>query len=163
MVLEQPFNWRQSLGEMEQQITKQQITKRLVSTSIVAEGIVRAELQFSAPPGSVNVFLLRDGPGWFVIDVGCCDDGTLASWDAIYSSGVLEGLPITRILVTHSHYDHLGLAGSLCRQTGAPLMMSNSEWRLAATLEQQHDLYTDQKAAQFLAAGMPSDTVYSVP
>jgi len=139
-----------------------QMTKKRVSISALTEDILRAELYFSAPPGSVNVFLIRDGAGWLAIDAGVSDDGTLAAWDEIFSSETIHGLPVTRILITHAHYDHMALAGSLSRRTQAPLMMSGREYALASVLEKNPETYKDIKQAQLLATDMASETVFRI-
>ena len=40
----------------------------------------------------------------------------------------MAGKPVTRILVTHFHPDHIGNAGWLAEETGAPLWITRTEW-----------------------------------
>src|SRR5262249_49106313 len=65
----------------------------------------------------VNVYLIDDGEGWTVIDTGIDNPPTREAWEALLA-GALAGRPLTRILVTHYHPDHIGLAGWLTERSG---------------------------------------------
>ncbi len=71
----------------------------------------------------VNVWLLDDGDGWTIIDTGANNAETIALWDE-----VLQGRKINRIVGTHGHPDHIGLAGLLVERCGVPLHMTLGEW-----------------------------------
>lgn len=68
-----------------------------------------------------------DGDGVTVVDTGINSDDSVAAWKALID-GPLAGRPIRRVLVTHMHPDHVGLAGWLCRRHDAPLLMTRAEW-----------------------------------
>jgi glyoxylase-like metal-dependent hydrolase (beta-lactamase superfamily II) len=83
-------------------------------------------------PGSlrhINVWLLDDGDGVAVVDTGFLLDSAKESWVK-----ALDGRPVTRVLVTHFHPDHLGCAGWLCAEHGARLWMNRTEYLLARML-----------------------------
>ena len=71
----------------------------------------------------VNLWLLRDRhqgrEGWTVVDCGIGDAATKAAWEGVFAD-VLDGLPVLRVVVTHMHPDHLGLAGWLCERWSTP-------------------------------------------
>ena len=75
----------------------------------------------------MNVWLLEEVPGWTLIDTGIADERTRERWRALLR-GPLAGRPTVRLLATHFHPDHLGLAGWLCAETGAELLASHTEW-----------------------------------
>ena len=81
----------------------------------------------------VNVYLIEDGAGWAVIDTGLDDATTRAAWDTLLA-GPLRGRNLTRILVTHYHPDHMGLAGWLRDRFGLRLMMSQTEYLVSLTI-----------------------------
>lgn len=83
--------------------------------------------------GHVNVYLIRDGDGWAVIDTGLGDEPTISTWQSLLG-GALAGYRITRIIVTHCHFDHVGAAGWLCEKTSATLIMSRTEYLSCRTL-----------------------------
>jgi glyoxylase-like metal-dependent hydrolase (beta-lactamase superfamily II) len=86
----------------------------------------------------INLWLLRDefdkGPGlqqgWTIIDCGVATDATREAWETIFST-CLQGLPILRVIATHYHPDHLGLADWLCTRWNAPLWMTTGEYAFA--------------------------------
>lgn len=93
----------------------------------VAEGVLWMRLPLPMALDHVNVYAIRDGEGWVIVDCGLCTSAIMALWDELFV-GALEGLPVTRVLVTHLHPDHLGAAGWICERFDAPLMMSQLEY-----------------------------------
>ncbi|RJF97137.1 MBL fold metallo-hydrolase [Noviherbaspirillum saxi] len=82
----------------------------------------------------INLWLLRDrdasGDGWTIIDCGISNDATRASWESVFATG-LDGAPVKRVIVTHCHPDHVGLADWLCKRWQAPLWMTTGEYGFA--------------------------------
>lgn len=81
----------------------------------------------------INVWLLRDGPGWTLVDTGLHTQTTREVWAHLLEQA-LEGLPLTRVLVTHLHPDHVGCAGWLCREHDVQLWMTREEYLLCRVL-----------------------------
>ncbi|MFC0399642.1 MBL fold metallo-hydrolase [Paraburkholderia rhizosphaerae] len=83
----------------------------------VAPGVhwLRMPLPFALD--HINLWLLRDEidgqSGWTVIDCGIASDTIKANWERVFDTG-LDGLPVLRVIVTHCHPDHLGLAHWVC-------------------------------------------------
>ena len=84
----------------------------------------------------VNVWLLEEDHGWTIVDCGLADDRTRGRWREL-RQGLLAGRPIARVIATHYHPDHMGLAGWLCAETGAELWTSRTEWLTARLLAQE--------------------------
>lgn len=82
----------------------------------------------------INLWLLDDDEGIALVDTGLGDPATRATW-----TGLLEtlGRPISRIIATHYHPDHLGNAEWLSGATGAPIHLSMGEYLLAHALHAQ--------------------------
>ena len=78
----------------------------------------------------VNLWLLRDGPGWTMIDCGYGKPDVREQLMSVWQS-VLQNRPVTRLIVTHFHPDHIGLAGWLCARWNAPLLMTLGEYMSA--------------------------------
>jgi glyoxylase-like metal-dependent hydrolase (beta-lactamase superfamily II) len=97
------------------------------SVKQVAPGVfwLRMPLPFSLK--WINLWLLADGEGWTVIDTGIATEETREHWRAIFAAN-LDDKPVTRVLCTHMHPDHLGLAGWITRKFSAPLWMSRLEY-----------------------------------
>ena len=96
----------------------------------VAPGVrwIRMGLPFAL--NHINLWLLDDGDGWAVVDCGIANDPTRAAWEQVFSE-VLDGRPITRVIVTHCHPDHVGLAAWLCERWQVPLWMTVGEYGFA--------------------------------
>lgn len=93
----------------------------------VGPGLLRLRLPLPGPPGHVNAWLLDDGTGWLLVDTGLDTPELRQFWLSAFDTA-LDGRPITRVLVTHFHPDHVGLAGWICARFQAPLLMPRSEW-----------------------------------
>ena len=102
--------------------------------SLVSPDVLRIQIPLPFPPGEVNAWLLRDGNGWTLIDSGIDDPATRALFEHVLASPLLEGRPIARLLVTHFHPDHIGLAGWLHEKTGLDLHMTRLEFMQARLL-----------------------------
>ena len=76
----------------------------------VAPGVEWLRMGLPFALDHINLWLLKDGPGWTVVDTGYATADTTARWERIFA-GRLGGLPIVRVIVTHHHPDHIGLAG----------------------------------------------------
>ena len=85
----------------------------------------------------INLWLIKDffdgQLGWTVVDCGVANQATKDAWESIFLSE-LEGLPIVRVIVTHMHPDHIGLAAWLCEKWSAPLWMTMTDYLLAKWL-----------------------------
>lgn len=108
----------------------------------IAPGVywIRKPLPFALD--HINLWLLRDRfegrDGWTVIDCGIASEQTQTLWRQVIADE-LEGLPIVRILCTHTHPDHLGNAAWLIEQSPAdpppPLWMTQGEYTMGRVLQ----------------------------
>jgi glyoxylase-like metal-dependent hydrolase (beta-lactamase superfamily II) len=104
----------------------------------VAPGLFWLRMGLPFALNHINLWLVRDEietpngfkRGWTIIDCGIASDPTRAAWDSIFAEA-LDGLPVLRILVTHCHPDHVGLADWLCQRWNAPLWMTAGEYGYA--------------------------------
>jgi len=75
----------------------------------------------------INLYLLEDADGWALVDTGVATEPTRELWRGLFARD-LGGKPITRVLCTHMHPDHIGLAGWITRKFAAPLWISRLEY-----------------------------------
>lgn len=83
----------------------------------------------------INLWLIEDRAevdgkmveGWTVVDCGVARDDTKAHWEQVFASG-MDGKPVLRVIVTHGHPDHVGLAHWLCDKWQAPLWITAGEY-----------------------------------
>lgn len=87
-------------------------------TQEIAEGIhwLRLPLPFSLQ--AINLYLFDDGDGWTILDTGLNTSMVRDHWDKVFDN-LIGKKPVNRIVVTHMHPDHAGLAGWLAERTGA--------------------------------------------
>lgn len=81
----------------------------------------------------INLWLIEEAEGWTLIDTGFKSSKLQKIWDEV-ADRHLKGKPIARILCTHFHPDHLGLAGWLQQKFDAPLWMTLGEWSFGRML-----------------------------
>ncbi|THF65100.1 MBL fold metallo-hydrolase [Pseudothauera rhizosphaerae] len=91
----------------------------------VAPGVgwLRMPLPFALD--HVNVWLLDDGEALAVVDTGFGLDEVRAHWEAVLAA---DGRPLKKVVVTHCHPDHLGLATWLAARDGASILMTQGEF-----------------------------------
>ena len=139
-------------------------------TTVVAPGIkwIRMALPFAL--NHINLWLLRDeqedplnpdGPGnmlqgWTVVDCCISRPESKAQWETIFATQ-LEGLPVLRVICTHMHPDHVGLAHWLCKRWTTPthicrLWMSATDFNVARIGSQSTTGFGGDAAALFCAA-----------
>lgn len=123
----------------------------------IAEGVLWLRLPLPMALDHVNVYALEDGDGWTLVDTGFDSRRGRDIWAAL-RQGPLAGRPVRRVVGTHHHPDHIGLAGWFMQTDGAELMMSRTAWLMARMLVLD---VQDRPSAQALAfwkrAGMPAD------
>jgi len=108
----------------------------------VASGVYWLRMPLPFALDHINLWLLRDQidgvQGWTVVDCGAATADTTELWERLFDDG-FSGLPILRVIVTHCHPDHLGLASWLClggdrQRWTAPLWISLGEFSLGRLL-----------------------------
>lgn len=93
----------------------------------VAAGVfwVRMPLPFTLD--HINLWILADGDGWTLVDCGLATDATREFWGQILAES-LESRSVGRLVVTHCHPDHIGLAAWLCEKYQLQPWMTKSEY-----------------------------------
>ncbi|WP_291536402.1 MBL fold metallo-hydrolase [Brevundimonas sp.] len=99
----------------------------------VARGVLWLRFALPFQLDHVNVFAIEDGEGWTIVDTGLRTRAAIEDWEKVLVAG-LGGRPVVRLICTHMHPDHIGLAGWLCERAAAPLLMSRLEYLTGRTL-----------------------------
>ena len=97
----------------------------------IAPGVLWLRLALPYALDHVNAYLIADDGGWAVLDTGIDDARTRAAWDALLGT-TLNGARVSRVIATHFHPDHVGLAAWLAGRHEAPLWMSQTEYLFTA-------------------------------
>ena len=121
----------------------------------VAPGVKWLRMGLPFALDHINLWLLRDTldgrAGWTVVDCCITRDETKAQWERVFATQ-LDGLPILRVIVTHMHPDHIGLAHWLCERWNAPLWISATDYNAARMASQNTTGFGGDTAARFFAS-----------
>tara|TARA_Y100000385_G_scaffold181915_1_gene187883 strand:+ start:3242 stop:4279 length:1038 start_codon:yes stop_codon:yes gene_type:complete len=93
----------------------------------VGPGIFWIRMPLPISLNHINLWMLEEQEGWTLVDTGMATEDTKALWEEIFSTH-LNSKPVKQVIVTHMHFDHLGLAGWLVEKWGATLCMSRTEY-----------------------------------
>ena len=107
----------------------------------------------------INLFAFDTDDGWLLLDCGIKGDATAAQWQALLD-GPLAGRPVSGIIVSHYHADHVGYAGALAARTGAPVYMGAVEYEQAQWgLGQTDSEYGAMMAAAYQRFGLADNHI----
>jgi len=81
----------------------------------IAPGVLWIRMPMPFALDHVNLWAIADGDGWTVVDTGLRSTHSVDVWEALFADA-LGGRPVTRVIATHMHPDHLGLAGWMTRR-----------------------------------------------
>ena len=96
----------------------------------VAPGLLWVRMPLPFALDHINLWLVADGDAWTLVDCGLGSNKTRALWEAIFARD-LGGKPIGRLIVTHYHPDHIGLAGWLAAKFNLVPWMTKAEFLTA--------------------------------
>ncbi|MEE9194288.1 MAG: MBL fold metallo-hydrolase [Alphaproteobacteria bacterium] len=94
----------------------------------VAPGVYWLRMPLPFKLDHINLWLLEDGDSWTLFDTGIARDEVRDAWEIVIARNFTAVRPLKRILVSHFHPDHLGLAGWLTERFDVPLWMTVAEW-----------------------------------
>lgn len=122
----------------------------------VAPGVLWMRLPLPMKLDHVNCYAFDEGDGWTVVDTGFDGGKSRAVWQMLLD-GPLAGRPVNRVIATHHHPDHLGLAGWFMER-GAEFWTTRTAWLTARMLVlDEQDAPTPETIGFWRAAGMPAD------
>lgn len=125
----------------------------------------------------INLWLLKDGDGWAIVDCGFATDDARAAWETLFTK-VVAPQRVTRILVTHFHPDHFGLARWLADRWAAPVYLAGPEFVAARgwldgaplftrtanlALFREHGLDLGEEAKKFAKGNLYQKGVPAIP
>jgi glyoxylase-like metal-dependent hydrolase (beta-lactamase superfamily II) len=102
-------------------------------TREIAPGVLWVRIPLPFRLNHINIYLIEDGGGWAVLDTGIANKATQDIWEGLIS-GPLAGKKLTRLIVSHYHPDHIGLAGWLAGRFGLPLLTTQTTYLQCLTI-----------------------------
>ena len=122
----------------------------------VAPGIFRLELPMPFELRHVNAYLLRDGDGFTLIDTGLQTDESRETLHRKLDALQVRIDRLRRILITHIHPDHFGLAAELRKEANAELVIHRLEVALMEPRYAQAEDLVHDVAAWLSKNGVPA-------
>ena len=99
----------------------------------VAPGVLWLRMPLPIALDHINVWALEDGESWTIVDTGMHTALAVEVWQQIFA-GPLGNRPVGRVICTHMHPDHVGMAGWLTRRFECRLWMSRLEYVICRML-----------------------------
>jgi glyoxylase-like metal-dependent hydrolase (beta-lactamase superfamily II) len=93
----------------------------------VAPGVLWIRMPLPFALSHINLWAISDGDEWTIVDTGIQSPETAAAWRGVMA-GPFGGRGVSRVIVTHMHPDHVGMAGWLARKFGCRLWMTRLEY-----------------------------------
>ena len=116
--------------------------------TLVADGVYWLRMPLPFTLDHINLYLLRDGAGWTIVDTGIRGPETMAHWEGVLRD-FFAGAPVTRVIATHMHPDHVGQAGWLTRHCRVDLWMTRTEFLTCKVLAGDGPADVPQDALRF--------------
>jgi glyoxylase-like metal-dependent hydrolase (beta-lactamase superfamily II) len=103
----------------------------------------------------INLWLLEDRidgvDGWTIVDCGITNDATREAWERVFANE-LQGKPVLRVIATHMHPDHIGLAHWLTEKWNCRLWVSATDFNAARMASQSTTGFGGERAAAFFTS-----------
>ncbi|MBX3592933.1 MBL fold metallo-hydrolase [Sphingomonas sp.] len=126
----------------------------------VAPGVHWVRIPMPGPLAHINCWLIADGAGVTLVDSGLNVEEAVTEWRALFTADPLVSRSPVRVICTHFHPDHVGLAGWFCRKFRVPLWMTRGEWlTLRALVADARDDVPEEQLALWRAAGWDADQI----
>jgi glyoxylase-like metal-dependent hydrolase (beta-lactamase superfamily II) len=97
------------------------------SAQAIVPGVLWLRMPLFASLPAINVWAIAEEDGWSIVDTGLHSAATIEAWQAAFT-GAMGNAPVTRVVVTHMHPDHCGMAGWMTERFKVPLWMSRLEY-----------------------------------
>jgi len=117
----------------------------------VAPGVLWLRMPLFVSLPWINVWAIEEEGGWTIVDTGLKTAPTIEAWEAAFA-GALRGAPILRVVVTHMHPDHCGMAGWIVERFKAHLWMSRLEYLSCRLMAADTGRKAPQDAIEFYRA-----------
>ncbi|MDP4095702.1 MBL fold metallo-hydrolase [Paenibacillus sp. P96] len=121
------------------------------------EGIIQVKITMAFPLRWVNSYIVPEDEGITVVDPGPHTPAAVENWEQVLAELNWTVKDISRILITHHHPDHYGLAGWLQERSGAPVLMSTRSMQEASYMWGTEG-GTDERLIRFFSQhGLPRE------
>ncbi|MBM3645486.1 MAG: MBL fold metallo-hydrolase [Alphaproteobacteria bacterium] len=124
----------------------------------VARGVHWLRMPLPFQLNHINLWMIEEVDGWTIVDTGINAAATKELWEKIFADK-LAGKPVTRVVATHLHPDHVGLAGWLCERWNAPLLMTLGDYMSALAIRNEISDSDEQRQTHLVRNGVPAERI----
>lgn len=123
----------------------------------VAPGVMWMRLPLPYRLDHVNIYLIKDERGWVAMDTGLGTDECKQGWETAFA-GPLKTDPLSSLIVSHFHPDHVGLANWLAERCDIGVTMPRPEYLHSLVLQHAPgDFGNDQFRPYYRQHGLAPD------
>ena len=128
------------------------------TTQEVADGVHWLSMPMPGSLSHINLYMLEDKTGWWIVDTGLSLPQTAELWHEIFAN-VLKGKPVIGVICTHMHPDHIGQAAMITDEFKCPLYMTRAEYYQARAFSSNGPSHHSSWLGSefYTRAGMPPD------
>lgn len=128
-------------------------------TMPVTDGLHWLRMPLPYALNHINLWLIEDDAGWVIVDTGVATRTTKDVWLKTFDA-TMSGRPVTHVVVTHLHPDHVGCAGWLVHEFHVDLWMTRDEYLLCRVLVADTGKPAPEEGVRFYtAAGFPESAI----
>lgn len=125
----------------------------------IADDIHWARFDLPFRLNHINLYILDAGDSWIIIDTGLNNAETADHWSMLLD-GPLAGKPVSKIIASHHHVDHIGFAGEFVSRTGAQAFTSEGELAIAHWLKTMDgDDFAERLGGRYRSFGLDEDSI----
>lgn len=120
----------------------------------IAQGVFWVRLPLPMALDHVNCYVFEDDDGWTIVDTGFNTKKTRRIWQSLLQEQFSDK-PVKRVIGTHHHPDHIGLAGWFQSKYRAEFVATRTTWLFSRMLlldEQERP--SNETVAFWKSAGM---------
>ena len=115
----------------------------------IAPGVYWLRMPLPMALDHINLYMLEDDDGWWIIDTGIGVGPTEELWEQIFAN-CLGDKPVKAVLSTHYHPDHIGMAGWLCERWQVPFYMTQAEYLSGLSFSRMQREHFSWNSASYL-------------
>jgi glyoxylase-like metal-dependent hydrolase (beta-lactamase superfamily II) len=104
-------------------------------TLSVAPGVVWLRMPLPFALDHINLWLIEEADGWTLVDTGLASNKSRALWEEVFV-GPMGGRAARRLICTHFHPDHMGLAEWLTNRFDLTMETTLAEWLMGSAMSQ---------------------------
>ena len=125
----------------------------------VAEGVLWIRMPLPMALDHVNIYALDEGDSWTIVDAGVYSKRSVALWETLLARP-LGGKPVSRVILTHHHPDHVGAVGWFRDRFDAELITTRTAFLMSRMLILDEETApTSQAIAFWKSAGMAEEVL----